>query len=905
MDRRLFICFVLLFFIFVLVACGNHGEKVVPPDILSDNSPDEYIFTGYDDNSVYDTTGMPRFSHAPGVYQNAISVAITCENPGYIVRYTADCSLPTTESPVYDQPFYMEYGQGDDNNSNVTVYNIRAASFDKEGKMIGRVVSASYLFTKDGNRFSTKIISLVTANENLYGSNGIIDNAINRGRTWERPVNFQLYSPDGRIEVQQDLGIRTNGTGSRLNIQKNFRLFARREYTEETGHLLSALFPGLVSEYYGAQIEEFDTFLVRGGSTNLHDTMITNLIAYELMEDSRVDVANFEPAALFINGEYYGLMMIIEDYSPYYFESHYGVDEEKIATINFTVVSQGPYAGLNWEPDDCTTQEYEEWAAVRHFLETKDMTQADNYTAASKMIDIENFIQYITYECYLNNWDWPRNNQRVWRYTGVSGDNASHIEGVGGYDPDAEYGFDGRWRFVAKDLDISQGVNAYPELGYYAPIDTDFFQVMSKDYNSQNRTYEIFRNLMFNEGFCRSFYLYVCEFMSTRVEVDTYLEIINRLALQIADEMQYHCQKYGDTLRDWDKDIHSMRQFAEQRPAYVLDDINVYSARKGHGYTMVTMELTDITGGSIRYNNATFTKSTKIYSLRDLSMPLEIIPDPGFEVGEVIISGGSYNNGMLTLSEYNCVLNVSFIRTGQSVPKKNTPDHIVINEIGHSSQEKVNGYDWIELYNPTDHDINLRGYTLTGRSKSHTFPSIVVPAGGFKVIFCSGTQEGGVYAPFTIAKGNILTLYDSGGAVIDKITIQMIASKTHLGRYPDGGEWKELSQYNVSPNAPNSFLEGIYHYYGEKVQNAVMINGILIDKSLFEITDDGKMTTTLSKLLTAQDLTTLEKSSLNMYLKMYQKDEIIDMNTMLELHRIKEDFSVYYVAALNSYIITF
>ena len=93
--------------------------------------------------------------------------------------------------------------------------------------------------------------------------------------------------------------------------------------------------------------------------------------------------------------------------------------------------------------------------------------------------------------------------------------------------------------------------------------------------------------------------------------------------------------------------------------------------------------------------------------------------------------------------------------------------------------------------------------------------------------------------------------------------------------------------------------------YGEKVQNAVMINGILIDKSLFEITDDGKMTTTLSKLLTAQDLTTLEKSSLNMYLKMYQKDEIIDMKTMLELHRIKEDFSVYYVAALNSYIITF
>ena len=164
------------------------------------------------------------------------------------------------------------------------------------------------------------------------------------------------------------------------------------------------------------------------------------------------------------------------------------------------------------------------------------------------------------------------------------------------------------------------------------------------------------------------------------------------------------------------------------------------------------------------------------------------------------------------------------------------PNHIVINEIGHSGQEKVNGYDWIELYNPTAQDINLEGYCFLKGTKTYIFPAIKVPAGGYKVIFCSGTGQGGVYAPFAISKGDVISIKDKNGTVIEQVQIELKGSQTHLGRYPDGGDWKEISRYLTTPNESKIYLDGVYHYYDEQIRNAIVVNGVLIDRLFFATT---------------------------------------------------------------------
>ncbi len=895
----LFLLLALLGTLLALASCDG-GENM-------DNSPEQYIPGGQTGNSVFNTAGMPKFNMAPGVYTDAITVELSTDNKAYTIHYTTDCTTPTTASPVYSEPFAMKY-DADKADQGACVYNIRAASFDQNGNLIGRIVCGSYLFPQKEDRFTTQIISLVTDPDCLYNEQtGIFVNFEGRGREWERPVNLSLFNKSGTMCVQQDLGMRINGTGSRKNRQKNFRFFARKDYTAETGHFEYSLFPGMLSEYTGAQIDEFDTFLVRGGASNFHNSMITNLVAYEMMEGSAIDCGNFEPASVYLNGEYYGMMMVMEDYSPYYFESHYGVDENKITTLNYTVIDN---SYLGWEPDDCTESERLEWSAARHFIEDNDMTDPANYKRACEIFDMENFIQYIVFNCYVNNWDWPRNNVRVWRYHGVDGETSlSGQPGAGGYDPDAGVGFDGRWRYVMKDLDVSMGMNVDPGLNYFADPETDFFDVLYKDWRASS-TRTMFESLIKNKAFEKEFFLYLCEFMSTRASVDTYLDIINTLSLQVSEEMKYHTSKYDDDLNTWDYHLQTMRSFVQVRPALVLKHLQNAKNGKGKWEVPITMEIATVTfniegGGTLAMNGGTFENGDVAYGVKLLDMALQALPLDGYRLKEIKVDGGTYSDGQIYLRKDNITVTAVFEEgeapTPQDSPK---PDSLVLNEIGHSSMEKVNGHDWIELYNPTEKDINLKGWSITNGEETYTLPKIIVPAGGFKVIFCSGTEEGGVYATFKIAKGDNVALYNSKGKLVDQKEILLKSSTSHLGRYPDGGEWVELSRFELTPNTPNTYASKHQHQIDDAMFHTVMIDGFLFDASLFKVDENGNLTVTAGALKNAKGLPEGLASKVT---AIFELDSYQDGTVLLVSELVKkpddQGLPCFYVDALDTYVI--
>lgn len=888
-----FLCLLLLLFSCVLIGCnGTH-----------DNSPDQYKPDGSNGNSSFDTTGMPQFNLQPGVYTDAIVVELTCSDPSYTIRYTTDCSTPTASSDIYTEPFPMQYSQDSADGTDVCTFNIRAASFDQDGNMIGRVVSASYLFPASEGRFTTKVVSIVTDDNNLNKRGyGILSNPYGKGRDWERPVNFQLYGVEGGLLVQQDLGIRVNGTGSRSNSQKNFRLYARKVYSAESGHLNYALFPGLLSEYTEAQIEAFDTFLLRGGASNFHNSMITNLVAYEMMQGSSVTVGAYEPAALYLNGKYYGLMMLIEDYNPYFFESHYGVDEQKVTTINYTVLDEG---GLGWEYDDCTDEEKYEFSAARHWVEDNDMSDSQNYARACEVFDMQNFIEYLVLNCYVNNWDWPRNNVRVWRYNGVTTQN-SLTGKSGGYDADAAIGWDGRWRFTVKDLDVSMGLNVKPSSNYWSKNDVDFFEVLFKDGRVSSAS-TMFASLIKNKSFAKDFFCYLTEFMSTRADVDTYLETINKLSLQVSEEMKYHSAQYKDTLSTWDKHLECMREFAQVRPGIVLKSL------KNNKYDLPNIpEIAEIdfrigVGGSVSFNGGTFSGDDHAYAIRKTDLVITPVPNSGYVLSEIEIDGGSFDDydSTVYLRSDKVTITVTFTAAENSGSDDETQaksNHLVLNEIGHSSIEKVNGSDWVELYNPTDADINLKGWTITNGMESYSFPSIYVPAGGFKVIFLAGTDQGGVYAPFTIGSGDTLAISDAKGNLIDSVSIYTKASTSHLGRYPDGGEWVELSRFHLTPNEPNFFEDGFSHYYDERVQNTIMVNGYLLENEVFSVSESGSLTTTKQKLQAITGISSKALDALLNFFSDYSDTDVIDIAEWIANHPEEADGHIYYVEALNSYV---
>ena len=123
--------------------------------------------------------------------------------------------------------------------------------------------------------------------------------------------------------------------------------------------------------------------------------------------------------------------------------------------------------------------------------------------------------------------------------------------------------------------------------------------------------------------------------------------------------------------------------------------------------------------------------------------------------------------------------------------------------------------DWIELYNPSAADVDLAGAFLTDDLDDPTrwqVPTgLVVPAGGFLVIWADNDQEqGATHAGFRLdADGEELGLYAPDGVtLVDSMSYENLAQDQSYGRYPDGGsEWGYTE--TPTPGAANTPLRQI------------------------------------------------------------------------------------------------
>ncbi|YCM45166.1 lamin tail domain-containing protein [Verrucomicrobiaceae bacterium 227] len=114
-------------------------------------------------------------------------------------------------------------------------------------------------------------------------------------------------------------------------------------------------------------------------------------------------------------------------------------------------------------------------------------------------------------------------------------------------------------------------------------------------------------------------------------------------------------------------------------------------------------------------------------------------------------------------------------------------EFVVSNESG---LEDGNGdkEDWIELFNPNPSAINLEGYSLTDDSELLTkwsFPSIVIPANGYLIVFASGNDttdpSGNPHTNFRLSsQGEFLALVaPDGSSIADALT------PTYPGQFSD------------------------------------------------------------------------------------------------------------------------
>jgi hypothetical protein len=156
------------------------------------------------------------------------------------------------------------------------------------------------------------------------------------------------------------------------------------------------------------------------------------------------------------------------------------------------------------------------------------------------------------------------------------------------------------------------------------------------------------------------------------------------------------------------------------------------------------------------------------------------------------------------------------VKTVQEEPDLIEPDGtsaihaLVINEIMSSNNGAVadsfgETYDWVELYNGTTHNIDLTNYGLSDTSDETKwiFPSTIIKAKSFLVIYLTNTNLPGLYANFGLKSegGEKIVLRDSGGMIVDQIQLPTLTANTVLARN-NSGSWVVLDQ--VSPGFTNT-----------------------------------------------------------------------------------------------------
>ncbi|GHU53854.1 hypothetical protein FACS1894132_07250 [Clostridia bacterium] len=427
----------------------------------------------------YSATPVPEFSNETGFYDNSFNLELSATNTNDRIYYTTDTTTPTTDSAKYtstisvvnrnnDQMKYannkdMAYGNDlhTPDNSNVAKGTVvRAFAFDfDEGNYSKDTAKTYFVGINQATKYNdVPVISVVTDADNLFGyDNGIFvlgksfddwakthnaatadswtipGNYSQRGREWEREVQFDFIDTGNVLGFTQNIGVRVTGNASRTYQQKSMKFYARGDYGAK--NVKYDLLPGLTANGDGTTpITKFNSFVLRNGANDADYAKLRDPFVQELVENRSFDTQDSRPVVVFINGEYWGLYSLIQDYDDKYIENHYGVPADEVIIIESgREVDNGVATDINF------------YTTLVNYAKNNDLSNVANYATISGMMDINNFIEYCCAEVFIANADWMnnQNNQRAWRSRTIDATNPW---------------MDGKWRWMMYDTEYSLGL---------------------------------------------------------------------------------------------------------------------------------------------------------------------------------------------------------------------------------------------------------------------------------------------------------------------------------------------------------------------------------------------------------------------------------------------------------------
>lgn len=267
------------------------------------------------------------------------------------------------------------------------------ADYEMDSEIVGK---PEYRGLKDGLK-AIPTLTLTLAPEDLFaGERGIYSHPEESGEAWERGASLELFTADGRTNLQAGCGVRIQGGWNRRpeeSPKHSFRLVFRKKYG--AGKLRYPIF----GEAHAA---EFDSLILRAGCNNswLHWSGVERrrgeYIRDQWMRETMGAMGHPSASGIFVhlylNGLYWGIYNLTERPDASFASAYLGGSPEDYDARNAEKIIAGD--GKAWE---------ELMARINQGVKNR-----EQFDAIGKLLDLPNFIDFMIVNLYGANGDWDR-----------------------------------------------------------------------------------------------------------------------------------------------------------------------------------------------------------------------------------------------------------------------------------------------------------------------------------------------------------------------------------------------------------------------------------------------------------------------------------------------------------------
>lgn len=537
----------------------------------------------YDKLHFSGSINIPECSSPGGFYKNEVTITLNEPEFNSPIYYTLDGSEPSLASQKYSESITIK-DRSDSRNylseiptsprwkppvGNVFKGTVlRAIAVDQKNNKSAELVRSFFVTSQGVERFTMPVISLTVNEKDLFGyKNGIYvlgksysdkDNYIRknipldlpwweypsnylfRGNDSERPAHVEFYETGNTLGFEADAGIRIHGNATRGFAQKSLRISFREKYG--VAALNYNLFPL-------NDVKVFNSFILRNSGNDWNKTMFRDALMQSLMKSSRLDIQDYRPSVVFINGEYWGIHNIRERFDENYLKNKYGINSDSLTILE---LSGKLVYGKKKDEDS--------FEKLLTYVKAHDLAKKENFDYIKSKIDLENFSDFLIANIYFCNSDWPNNNVKFWRYKTIS------------EKPDASPK-DGRWRWMLFDTDWGFGYNVL------SSPESNLLEKAAK----VGSIGILYSALLRNEEFAKAFLSRFQYHLNTTFYVPEVILRINKMQSEIAPGVQEHIDRWRaiDSYTQWLKNVEVLRDFAKKRPQFQADQLNIFFNLKG------------------------------------------------------------------------------------------------------------------------------------------------------------------------------------------------------------------------------------------------------------------------------------------------------------------------------------